>query len=110
MLQGGLGNWELRESHCAQEKEYKTHYNQESLCVCHLQSPDDVKSYVLVYLIGKEFMDLFVFFAILFPLPVRIRTGKIGYFFGGLTRPLPQVRGNSFGEMSVSSMNTGCLT
>ena len=55
-------------------------------------------------------MGFFVFFAISLSLPVRIRTWEIGYFFGGLTRPLPQVRGNSFGEMSVSSMNTRCLT
>ena len=74
-----------------------------------VKAPDDVKIYVLVYPIGKEFMNLFTFFAILFPLPLRIRTWEIGYFFRGLTRSLPQVRGNAFGEMSVSSMDTRCL-
>ncbi len=75
-----------------------------------VKAPDDIKIYALVYSIQEEFMRIFVFSTISLPLPVRIRTWEVGYFFGGLTRPLPQMRGNFFGEMSMSSMDTRCLT
>ena len=70
-----------------------------------VKAPDDVKIYALVYPIQEEFMGFFVFFAISFPLPVRIRTGEIGYFFGGLTRPLPQMSAGKFLWRNVRLVN-----
>ena len=61
-----------------------------------VKAPDYGKIYALVYPIQESFMDFFVFSTISFLVPVRIRTREIGYFFGGLTRPLPLMSAGTY--------------